>query len=585
MGPLRAACRMLGAAALLLLVVFAVPAAARTVLELDVARQPVPLLDWGDAWIDDGGNARPDEVAGNAALPWQPTRTQGVYQLTTGRDLWVRFTVPPAPDAERWYLEVPYAAVNRVTLYTPDSVGVWQPQAAGDTLPVADWPVPHRHPLLPVAVSAEEPRKFLLKVENPHSFSAPLRFVSESYLSRHDQQTSLILGIYFGLAALAVVLGVLSSVSLRDSAFGWYALSVLLMGLTQASLTGVAGLQLWPRQAWWNDNSAFILPILAVGSLLWFLAVVVSLPERSRRLKVLYLAAALACVPVAAGVMLVEPADRFKLMVPYIAFVCTLALVGIVWAARRGDRYAWALMAGTLPVLLGAAFPLARVAGLIPISFWTTHGMQVGIAFELPVLLLVLMLRSQQRRENRRRIVGLERIDPETGLINGQVFHERVQQMIARAQRLKYRISILLVDVVNVEQVRRDYDAPAADELPLRVAGRLLAVARDIDSVARLSEHRFGLLLEGPLTDDEVAAAGPRLVARCLMPFENRPPKFVAQVRVAQAVVPDDGGDADRLIAQLHAVLAGVPPDSKRAVFPLSKAAAAPAPAVAAATS
>ena len=573
MGLMQAARRLLAAALLLAAGLACLPATARTVLDLDTSRQPVGLLDWGDAWIDESGQAQAPEVASRRDIPWQPTAEGAIYPLTTSKTLWIRFTVPPAPDAERWYLEVPYAAVNRVTLYTPDSIGQWQPQAAGDTVAVADWPLPHRHPLLPVLVSAEEPRHYLVKVENPHTFGAPLQFVSESYLSRHEQQTSLILGIYFGLAALAAILGVLSAATLRDSAFGWYALSVALMALTQASLTGIAGLHLWPRQPWWNDVSGMLLPVLAVGALVWFLGVVVSLPERSRRLTLLFGVVALSSALVSAALMLVEPSHRFKLMAPYIAAGCLLGMSGVVWAARRGDRYAMALIVGTLPVLIGAAFPLARVIGLLPVSFMTIHGMQFGIAFELPVLLVILMVRSQQRRENRRRIVGLERIDPATGLINAQVFHERLVQMVARAQRLKFRGAVMLVDIVNIEQVRRDFDRAAADELPLRVAGRLLTTAREIDSVARLSEHRFGLLLEGPLTAEEVAEAGPRVVARCLMPFKNRPLEWVAQVRVAQALVPLDGTDADRLIGQLHALLAGVPADSKRAVFLLSKAA------------
>jgi diguanylate cyclase (GGDEF)-like protein len=564
--------RLLGAAALLLLALLGTGgAAARTVLELDTAQQPVPLLDWGDAWIDSSGQLRAEDVSADPSIVWRPTSAQAVYPLGTGRNLWIRFTVPPAPDAERWYLEIPYPAVNRVTLYTLDSILRWQPAVAGDTIPVASWPVPHRHPLLPIAVSAEAPQRFMLKIENPQSFGVPLQFVSESHLGRHGQRTSLVLGIYFGLAALAVILGLLSSVTLRDSAFGWYALGVGLMALTQATLTGVAGLHLWPHLAWWNDNAAFILPTLAIGALVWFLAVVVSLPERSRPLKLLFATAALACAPVAAGVMLVEPSYRIGLLVPYVVANAALAIAGLAWAARRGDRYAWALLCGSLPVIVGASFPVARVAGLIPIGFWTTHGMQVGIAMELPIMLLVLMLRSQQRRENRRRIVGIERIDPATGLINAQVFQERAQQMITRALRLKYRVSILLVDIANVEQVRRKFNPAAADELPLRVAGRLLSTAREIDSVARLSDHRFGLLMEGPLTEEDVLAAGPRVVARCLMPFENRPQDWVAQVRVAQAVAPDDGVDAGRLVAQLHAVLATVPPDSRRAVFPLAK--------------
>jgi GGDEF domain-containing protein len=556
-------------AALLLAVSVMGPALGRTVLDLDPAHQPVALQDWGDTWMDTTGEAKAENVAIDQTLPWTPTREGAIYPLSTGKALWIRFAVPPAPDAERWYLEIPYPSVNRVTLYTPDSVGQWIPQSAGDTLPVASWPVPHRHPLLPVVVSAEEPRSYLLRVENPHSYSAPLSFVSESYLSRHEQRTSLILGIYFGLAGLAVMLGVLSAVSLRDSAYAFYALSVALMGLSQAAMTGIGGLHLWPNLPWWNDLSSMVLPVLAVGALVWFFSAVVSLPERSRRLHQLLAALALLSVVTAAAVMLAPPSYRFRLMVPYIVIATSVATFTILWAARRGDRFALWLLAGSVPVMIGAAFPTARLLGLIPISFWTMHGMQVGIAIELPVLLVILMVRSQQRRDHNRRIQGVDRIDPATGLINGQVFGERLRRMMVRSHRLKYQSAVLLIDIVNIEQIRRDFGSRSAEELPLRVAGRLLSAAREIDGVARLSELRFGMLMEGPVTAEEAASAGPRVVARCLMPFKNKPIEWVAQVRVAQSLVPTGRADPDQLVERLEALLAAVPADSKRAVFAL----------------
>jgi two-component system, sensor histidine kinase LadS len=561
--------RRLLAAALLLAAVIAMPASGRTVLDLDTATQPVALHDWGDAWTDGTGQAQAGEVATDGRIAWTPTRDGAIYPLTTGKALWFRFTIPPAPDAERWYIEIPYPSVDRATLYTPDSAGQWEPQAAGDRLPVAAWPVPHRHPLLPLAVSAEEPRKYLLRIENPHSFSAPLSFVSESYLSRHEQRTSLILGIYFGLAGLAVTLGVLSAISLRDTAYGFYALSVALMGLSQAAMTGIAGLHLWPHLPWWNDVSSLVLPVLAVGAMLWFFSAVISLSERSAALHRLVTALALLSLAIAAGIVLVEPSHRFKLLVPYIVMASIVAPAGIVWAARRGDRYALWLLVGTVPVIIGAAFPLARLSGLIPVSFWTMHGMQIGIAIELPVLLMILMVRSQQRREHNRRIQGLDRIDPATGLINGRVFDERLARMAARSRRLKYRSAVLLIDIVNIEQIRRDFGARSAEELPLRVAGRLLAAAREIDGVARLAPLRFGMLVEGPLTAEEAASAGPRVVARCLMPFANKPVEWVAQVRVAQTLVPAEREQHEPVVGRLSALLANVTPDSKRAVFTL----------------
>ncbi|MEO7548427.1 MAG: 7TM diverse intracellular signaling domain-containing protein [Ramlibacter sp.] len=562
--------RLFWAAALIVLSALAQPCLARTVLDLDADHQPASLQDWGDFWIDASGAASAADVARDPAITWAPTTQGGIYTLTGGKTLWIRFTVPPAPDKERWYLEIPYSGLNRATLYTLDSAGQWIAQAAGDTLPVASWPVPSRHPLLPIVVSAEEPRTYLLRLENPHSFSAPLQFVSEAYLSRSGQQTSLILGIYFGLAGLALALALLSAVSLRDSTYAYYGISVALMGLTQASLTGIAGLHLWPTLPWWNDAAPLVLPVLTMASLLWFFSAVVSLRERSLALHRLMAGLAALGLLVALAITLVDPALRSRLMVPYIVGSLGISVATIVWAAWRGDRYGSWLLAGLAPVIASAAFPLARTWGLIPISFWTTHAMQIGIAVELPVLLVLLMLRSQQRREHNRRVQGMDRLDPATGLINGVVFNERLARMVARSQRLKHHSAVLLVDIVNIEQIRRDYDRRSAEELPLRVAGRLLSAAREIDSVARLSDFRFGVLIEGPLTPEEVAAAGPRVVARCLMPFKNKPLDWVAQVRIAQTQVPVGGdNDAARLIERLEAVLAAVPADSKRAVFPL----------------
>lgn len=559
--------RVIVTAAWLLALWGSAPALARDILELDAAQQPVHLRDWGDTWIDPAGAAQVQQVVASTSIPWQPTHEGEIYRLNARQALWIRFTIPPAPDAERWYLEIPYSSVDRVTLYSRDTAGQWQALSAGDNIPVADWPVPHRHPLLPVNVSAEEPRHYILRIQNAHSFSAPLLFVSDSHHSRAEQRTSLILGIYFGLAGLAVVLGLLSAVSLRDSAYGFYAVSVALMAISQAAMTGIGGLHLWPRSPAWNDVSSMVLPVIAVGTLVWFFSAVVSLPERSRRLYHALMGIGLLSVAVAAAIVLVEPSYRFRVMVPYIAIATLAGLYGVFWSMRRGDRYALWLLAGIGPVIVGAFFPTARIAGLLPVSFWTMHGMQIGIAIELPVLLVILMLRSQHRREHNRRIQGLDRIDPGTGLLNAATFEQRLAGMMARSERLKYRSAVLLIDLVNVDQIRKAFGAADAEELPLQVAGRLLGAAREIDAVARLSQHRFGLLVEGPLSDEDAAAEGPKVVARCLMPFRNKPLDWVARVRVAQMVVPAEGLGARQVIERLQSRLAHVPADSRRAVF------------------
>ena len=551
-----------------LLAVAALPTPAGAALVLDADRQPVALHDAGEAWIDDGAHATVETVATDPAIRWQPTRDGAIYQLNTGKALWVRFSVAPAAGVERWYLEIPYPSVNRASLYTTDAAGRWQAQHAGDTIAVSAWPVPNRHPLLPLQVSGAAPRQYLLRVENPHSFSAPLAFVSEGALGWREQRVSLVLGIYFGLAALTAALSLMGAVSLRDAAYALYAVSVLLMALSQAAMTGIAGLHLWPGVPWWNDLAPMVLPVLALGALLSFFAEMVSMAERSRLLYRAVTGLALASLVAAAGLVLVEPSLRYRIMVGSVVAGTGAVVASLLWALRRGDRMALWLLVGSLPVIASAAFPLAALAGLRPVSIWSRHAMQLGIAIELPTLLLILMMRSQQRREHHRRMQGLDRMDPATGLLNAPVFADRLLRMMARSERLQYQSAVLLVDVVNVDQVRREFGARAAEELPLRVAGRLLASAREIDEVARITPLRFGILVEGPLTQEEAASIGPRLVARCLMPFKDKPIGWIPQVRVGQTLVPGDRSAKDVLLG-LEALLAAVGPDSKRAVFTL----------------
>lgn len=569
-------CRVV-AALLLLALALAVagPAAARTALSFDQGRQHLMLHDAGDAWVDDSGTVQVQEVAANAAIRWHATGDERIYRLNKGQALWVRFTAPPTPNPERWYLEIPYPGVDRVTLYVRNTAGEWVTRSAGDNVRLSDWPLPHRHPIMPVLLSPDQPRVHYLRIQNGTIFGAPMQFISDNHMARYEQGISLALGIYFGLVVLAVMLSVAGAVTLKDKGYTLYAISALLVALTQATMTGLAGLHFWGDWPWFNNIAPQIVPLFGVASLQLFFAEMVALRERSRLLYMLLLAGAMASFPLAIYITITpDVMERLYIIVGYILGETVAGLGIVVWAAQRGDRYAPWLLVGSSPVAIGALFPIARAAGLIPISFWTTHGMQVAIALELPILLIVVAMRSQHRREHARRILGLDRIDPATGLINAAVFHERLVRLIARSQRLKFRSAMLLVDLSNIDQIRRQFDSDSARELTLRVAGRLLSVAREIDTVARLSEHRFGVLLEGPLHADEVAEAGPRIVARCLMPFKGRPLEWAAHVRVAQALIPMDGTDPAQLIGRMEMLLASAPADSRRAVFMLSKAGA-----------
>lgn len=553
----------------LLLALAGQAALARTVLELDPEQQPVALADWGDYWIDPTAQKTVQDIAAGAALPWRPTLARNIYPLQPQQALWIRFTVPPAPDDERWLLEIPYPALDRASLYTLDRAGVWREQRSGDLTPVNQWPTPHRHPLLVVNFNAEEPTHYMLRLVNVQGFSAPIRFVSSGHVLRGEQQVSLFLGVYFGLALLGLAVGLAGMVVLRDRAYLYYAVCSALVGLTQAAITGVAALHLWPDSPQWTDRSLVVLGVWMLMALLVLNATIVSLAQRSRLLHRLVWAVVLAGAALSAALLLTASELRIALVVPYLLLVPVLMLGVNLWAWRRGDRFGGWLLLAAAPLAVSLALAIGRYLQWLPLSFVTEQAVLASMALQMPAMLAVLVLRSQHRRENTRRIQGLDRMDPSTGLINESVFAERLSRMIARSERLKHQGAVLMIDLVNSEQIQRDFGRKAAQDLPLRVAERLLSTARDIDSAARLSEHRFSMLVEGPFSAEEAATLGPRIVARCLMPYQGLPVDCVAQVRVAYALVPRQGPTAEIALARLAQKLAAVAPQSKRAVFML----------------
>lgn len=539
-------------------------------VDLDAARQPVVLGDWAHAWIDPTGLAGVDDVSGRQDLPWSDFRNQAAVRLPPGGALWLRFMVPAAVDEERWYVQIPSPSVDAVTLYTRDSVGGWSQLSAGTRVPVDAWPVPGLHPLLPMPVSAEEPRGYLLRIQSSAPFIEPVRFVSESFVSQREQRTAIALGSFLGLQLLIALLMTIKGIGLQDRPYALGVATVLALTGSQAAATGIASLHGWSQNAWLAAHGATGLALASLFALVSCTLSVLSAAERWPRLNRYVLALCGAAVAGGAALLAAYPEHGHLTLPALLAAGALVLLLLLLWALRHSAKYVRHLLVASL-LLVASAVPAGlHLLGFVGSNFWTRHGLQFGaVAYSL-ILFGVLSARTAQRRENMRRILGLDRMDPGTGLVNRYEFSERLLRLTARSQRLRYTSAVFVVEVTNMEQLAAEYGRMTTDEMPLRVSRRLLSTVRDIDTVARIGECRFGLLVEGPLSRSDATSLGPRLVARCLMPFRNKPERWVPRVRVAQALVPFGDEPATAVVEHLEDLLASVPADSRKSVFTLN---------------
>ena len=102
-----------------------------------------------------------------------------------------------------------------------------------------------------------------------------------------------------------------------------------------------------------------------------------------------------------------------------------------------------------LPLTVAVIAAILRLLGLAPFSFVTQYAVVVAIVLEVPLLLVALSIRSRDRHGAQIREQALSNQDALTGLLAPHLFHDRLQQVVARHKRDREDAAIVFIDLVN----------------------------------------------------------------------------------------------------------------------------------------
>lgn len=531
------------------------------VLAQDAQEAKAPAAPWlgrqGEALVlvDVSGSQTLDQVRQRFALgEATPARADRIMPVGGGAALWYQLALPAVSVATPLVLALPHPGMNLVELYRPAADGGWNLQRSGDSIAVSQWPLPYLYPAFELVQQPDEARPSYLRVQHSHPISVRWSVWSARDFQESSKRWHFLLGAYAGLVALVVVICTVNAYSWRDSIHFHYAAYVLVIACGQLSLTGLAGEYFWPDNPWWNDAASNVLPVAGAAMGHVFMRELVR-GRGARWPARLMLALAAVGAVLALGFLFVGRNPFFALSAPYYLASFVVYLGVAVWYAWRIPRVGFWVLAGVLALFAGSVFPVLRNMQLVPLSFMTQYGAQLGAAIEIPLLLVALYLRSRERRSNQARVGAMARVDPLTGAANHRVMIERLHQLLQHQLRDPALGVVLRVRIGNIQQIRDEYGLQVAQMALVHAGACINQVAREGDTVARHRDGDFVLILEGRVTRDQISDIGQRLIARGLSPSELLPPGAVLQLKVAIAAAPFRAAGVGALLQALDAVV------------------------------
>jgi len=214
----------------------------------------------------------------------------------------------------------------------------------------------------------------------------------------------------------------------------------------------------------------------------------------------------------------------------------------------NGVRARWRLR-----LLVGAAFAGAAAA-VVAGSVWSAVPW-AGASGMLAVLAVVL---ATATRRLERELVGAGQgaplFDALTGLPGQALLEERLQRALAESARDGRRVALVLIDLDRFRTINDTFGREVGDQVLQRIARRLRALLRDVDTVARMPGDQFALVARvGDAKQAELLAG--KVMTGLAEPCELLGSSIVLRFDVGMALFPDHAREFRGLLQRAETAL------------------------------
>jgi diguanylate cyclase (GGDEF)-like protein/PAS domain S-box-containing protein len=152
------------------------------------------------------------------------------------------------------------------------------------------------------------------------------------------------------------------------------------------------------------------------------------------------------------------------------------------------------------------------------------------------------------QEEVQERLHNLAYYDALTGLPNRQLFSDRLQTALSRADRHGHRVDLLFLDLDRFKAINDTLGHSIGDQMLVEVARRLKETLRDEDTCARLGGDEFTVILNELPGPEAVGEVAEKISYTLRQPMHLSGHELTTTSSIGTSFYPDDGKDAESLI-------------------------------------
>ena len=479
---------------------------------------PVAVCDSADLLLGADPGLGIEELSADPADPrFTPVAGRQVYSGRDAPATWLRFSLDGAGSGGGdWLLEVrPSFSIilDEASLFLPVPGGGYAETKAGARLRARPGEAPSRYFLFELPASALSGAPCYLRLASETDVETRVFAWPALAYARRALAEGAAYGLIYGVLAAMLLYNAFLFFALRDGSILRYIGFVAFAFLWTFFVQGHAKALFGPRPG--LDQAA--LWFCAGGMLAFGALFAAAFLEMRRGSKAAYAALlALAALGAASALAGAAGLDRAAFLVSHYLGLALPVLIVAAAALRLAQGFQAALyflVAWACLVLGGLAFALMGLKAL-PVGFWTTNGVSIGLAAESVLLAVAIADRyrrlereklSLERREARYRELSLR--DGLTGLYNKRHLETELRAEVARSAEGGTPLSAIFLDIDDFKAVNDSHGHALGDEMLAALAATVLASVRERDEAFRFGGEEFVVLMPGIRAADAFLAA------------------------------------------------------------------------------